>query len=106
MAAKDTAALYEAFEITYTHGTRVRRAGNARLNSQGSRKQRRMNNIVVEDAVLDFDDDNIQLQKWADGRIWEIWREGSDVLFSAEDGVGQVRDVYVAEIDDTLRVVR
>ncbi len=57
---------------------------------------------------LNISSQDLGLEKWADGRVWELYRkENHQPLFVA----GKQRrtgllDIYVAEVDDSLRVVR
>mgnify|MGYP006283969685 CR=1 FL=1 len=97
MAARDTLALFEAFRPSYAdHYIFNRRSGSVE-DDEAILKER-----VVGDFDLDFERTDIDLRAWSGGRVWEIKR-GGKALFEAE---WAIRDVYVAEIEGELRVVR
>jgi hypothetical protein len=97
MAARDTLALFEAFRPSYAdHYIFNGRSGSVE-EDEAILKER-----VIGDFDLGFERSDIDVRAWSGGRVWEIKR-GGKALFEAE---WAVRDVYVAEIDGELRVVR
>jgi hypothetical protein len=97
MAARDTLALFEAFRPSYAdHYIFNRRSGSVE-EDEAILKER-----VIGDFDLGFKRSDIDLRAWSGGRVWEIKRGGKP-LFEAE---WAIRDVYVAEIEGELRVVR
>jgi hypothetical protein len=129
MAAKDTAALYEEFRIRRAHNRRRMKGQGMRVEQRSDAEHRRRAYKYYNDSwfggedslILDFDEDDIRLRTWDNSRIWEIYRHP---LFSFEKGLGNVDDhvplfvfrmgnletsyirIFVAEINDSLRVVR
>ena len=62
--------------------------------------------VVVDGAVLDWDVEELELQRWADGRVWEITRPGGLFMTPVVQGARRGRDkAYVGEVDGELRVV-
>ena len=59
------------------------------------------------DFLTDFQASDIRLTRWVDGRIWQIERGNGLPLF-VTDTIGSRGEIsiYVAEINDTLKVVR
>ena len=97
MAARDTLALFEAFRPSYAdHYIFNRRPGSVEEDETIIKDR------VVGDFDLDFERTDIDLRAWSGGRVWEIKR-GGKALFEAE---WAIRDIYVAEIEGELRVVR
>jgi hypothetical protein len=97
MATRDTLALFEAFRPSYAdHYIFNRRSGSVE-EDEAILKER-----VIGDFDLGFKRSDIDLRAWSGGRVWEIKRGGKP-LFEAE---WAIRDVYVAEIEGELRVVR
>ena len=102
MAAKDTTALMGAYgpaiEDRYERISGVSNENYLRQNREA---------LVVEDVILNFDREDIKLQKWAEGRVWQIIRRGAihDGFFQDSIGYGKGK-VYVAELGDSLHVVR
>lgn len=48
------------------------------------------------------------MRRWAGGRVWELYRADSSEEFFVAGEVRQtaVLDIYVAEVDEELKVVR
>jgi hypothetical protein len=102
MAEKDTSALFEEFRPSIMARLKVH---DVESRSEFLAKNRK--GVILEDAVLDFGREDVRLRKWAEGRIWEVWRAGSeDQLFFARPSGYGMSELYVAEIDGKLRVVR
>ncbi len=98
MAARDTLALFEAFRRYYAdqyiyYGV----DGNIEDDRQSL-----LDNAVMPHADLDFGRSDIALRSWSTGRVWEVTRRGHS-FFESEDAI---QDVYIAEIDGELQVVR
>jgi len=98
MAARDTLALFEAFRRYYAdqyiyYGV----DGNIEDDRQSL-----LDIAVMPHADLDFRRSDIALRSWSEGRVWEVTRRGQS-FFESEDAI---QDVYIAEIDGELQVVR
>jgi hypothetical protein len=98
MAARDTLALFEAFRRYYAdqyiyYGV----DGNIEDDRQSL-----LDNAVMPNADLDFRRSDITLRSWSERRVWEVTRRGQS-FFESEDAI---QDVYIAEIDGELQVVR
>ena len=57
------------------------------------------------DDLPDYTASDVKLRPWAGGRVWELYRDGADGLLQRRSG-GTYTEVYVAEVDGALRVVR
>ena len=59
-------------------------------------------------GALAFGASDVELRSWAGGRVWELYRAAGSPLFEEVTGPGTTRstEVYVAEVDGALRVVR
>jgi len=99
MARRDTAALFEEFRLHYAHQYEITGHEGSVEEDEAALKK----TVVMEDPNLDFAREDVRLTRWSDGRVWEIARDGADEFFRSK---GTVRDVYVAEVDGELRVVR
>ncbi len=99
MAAKDTSALFREFRPSIEDAyVRLQARGASYTKSEVFTSNR--NHLVFDDpAVLDFDQKEVGLRAWSNKRIWELYRIPSDPLL-------RNLSVYVAEVNDTLRVVR
>jgi hypothetical protein len=102
MARKDTAALFEEFRPSIE--------GRFRAHSFSDRTafmKKNRNAVVLEDAILEFSREEVKIRAWCGGRVWELWREGSEnqMFFERPSGYG-MGELYVAELDGELQVVR
>jgi hypothetical protein len=98
MAAQDTLALFEAFRRYYADQYIYYQVdGNIEDDRQSL-----LDNAVMPKAALDFRRGDIALRSWSGGRVWEVTRRGHS-FFESEDAI---QDVYIAEIDGELQVVR
>ena len=117
MAAKDTTALVTAYLPAFWKG----RAPLTPLDSvwasfDSDRRRTIREYVVMSNAYLSFDRDNVGLRKWVDGRVWELYYKQEQAPLLVEvplrrsgpeyRGMGRKRDTYVAEINGTLRIVR
>jgi len=99
MARRDTAALFEEFRLYYAHQYEITGHEGSVEDDEAALRE----NVVMEDPDLDFEREDIRLTRWSDGRVWELARNDAEEFFQSN---GTVRDVYVAELDGELRVVR
>jgi hypothetical protein len=102
MARKDTLALYRETKIGFTDRDTGRPRSKDRIvRLIGS-------NWLEEDWRLDFSRSEVGLRRWSGGRVWELYRADLDTeLFVAgEKRQTGLLDVYVAQIDGELQVVR
>jgi hypothetical protein len=99
MAAKDTSALFREFRPSIEDAyVRLQARGASYTKAEVFTSNR--NHLVFDDpAVLDFDQKRVGLRAWSNKRVWELYRIPSDPLL-------RNLSVYVAEVNDTLRVVR
>jgi hypothetical protein len=98
MAEKDTSALFEEFRLYYAQQYKI----TGYPGSVQKDKASLLENVVMDDPVLDFNREDVDLRSWSDGRVWEIHRDG-EAFFRSGDSI---REVYVAEIGGDLKVVR
>ena len=104
MAAKDTLNIYRAHKPRFDD---IQFSASKALDVIGR-------NWLAPDWRLEFQASDVALRKWSDGRIWEIYREDEvsralrkQALFLAgEERLQTWHTVYVAEVNDSLRVVR
>ena len=107
-ADRDTAALWGAFSGKYADeflwwGGREGVGEDSAAFMAGARSR------VVMDALEPFDIDAVGLRSWSGGRVWELYRKPDDEPLLASPWVGSgrmFREVFVAEVDGRLRVVR
>ena len=99
MATKDTSALFREFRPSIEDAyVRLQARGASYTKAEVFTSNR--NHLVFDDpAVLDFDQKRVGLRAWSNKRVWELYRIPSDPLL-------RNLSVYVAEVNDTLRVVR
>ena len=104
-AARDTAALWEAFEPKYADEFLwwggAEGVGEDSVSFMAGTRDR-----VVMSEAAPFEASDVRLRSWAGGRVWELHRDGADGLFQGSGG-GPYREVYVGEgPGGELRVVR
>jgi len=102
MAAKDTTALMGAYGPAIED--RYERTG---WSSKEKYLRKNREGLVLANPILDFGREDVELRKWSGGRVWQIIRRGAihDGFFREPSGLG-IGSVYVAEINDSLHVVR
>jgi hypothetical protein len=98
MAAKDTSALFEEFRFYYAQQYKI----TDYPGSVQEDKESLLESVVMEDPTLNFGRDEVDLRRWSNGRVWELHRDGE--AFFRDDAT--IQEVYVAEIDGDLTVVR
>jgi hypothetical protein len=96
---KDTLGLFEEFRLYYAQQYKI----TGYEGSVAEDKESLRDNVVMDDPELDFDREDVGLRRWSGGRVWELYREGADAFFQSGN---TVREIYVAEIDGDLKVVR
>ncbi len=99
MARKDTSALFEEFRFYYAQQYKITGYKGGVQEDKASLRE----NVVMDDPELNFGREEIGLRRWSEGRVWEVYREGADAFFQSGN---TIREVYVAEIDGALKVVR
>jgi hypothetical protein len=102
MARRDTAALMREFRPTFTDHETGTPASDDRIRKIIGQ------NWFSRDWRLDFERRTVRVRRWSEGRVWELYRKASgDPLFvSGTKQKTGLLDVYVAELDGELRVVR
>jgi hypothetical protein len=102
MAEKDTSALFEEFRPSVMGRFRMRH-----FDSKSEYMAKNRKAMILEEAILNFDRSDVGLRPWSEGRVWELWRKDSEnrAFFETSTGYG-MGELYVAEIDGELRVVR
>ncbi len=102
MAEKDTSALLrETRPLFADHET-----------GRPSRKQRVLKiiaeNWLVQDWRLDFTKEDIGVRPWSGGRVWELYKEssGKELFVAGQERETGTLDIYVAELEGALKVVR
>jgi hypothetical protein len=98
MIQRDTSALVAEFEPLMRDAyRRGKREGESFAEFRSVFRK----NLVLEDAEdeFDFSREDVRLKRWADGRVWQLRREEAE-------GLLRRIEVYVAEIDGELKVVR
>jgi hypothetical protein len=100
MAARDTLALFEAFRRAYADLYLI----HPQPGSVEEDRDILMDAVVMDGLDLDFERNDIWLRKWSGGRVWQATNRG-DYFFRAADS-GEYREVFIAEIDGELQVVR
>jgi hypothetical protein len=102
MAQENTSALLEEFRPAIEDRFEALSFSDREKFMQQNREA-----LVLENPVLDFDREDIQLRSWCDGRVWQLIREGAknEGLLQEPSGTGRGK-IYVAEIDGELKVVR
>lgn len=98
MAEKDTSALFEEFRFYYAQQYKV----TGYPGSVEEDKASLLESVVMEDPDLDFGRQEVDLRSWSDGRVWEVHRDGEAFFRSG----ATIQEIYVAELDGRLRVVR
>jgi len=102
MAEKDTSGLFEEFRPAIEDRFEIQN-----FESRSDYMTENREAVILEDAILDFGRKDVALRKWAGGRVWELWRKKSEnqAFFERPSGYG-MGELYVAELDGELRVVR
>ena len=103
-AQRDTLGVYEAHRpkfdaIDFSRAEALKTVGSSWLS---------------HDWHLDFDRKDLALRRWSSGRVWEIYRDDAltdtlrkeALLLAGEGRLATWHTIYVAEIDDALKVVR
>jgi hypothetical protein len=101
MAAQDTLALFEAFRRAYADRYLI-------YPQPGSVEEDRdiwMDTVVMDSVDLDFDRNDIWLRRWSGGRVWQATKRG-DYFFQTDAAISPYREVFIAEIDGELQVIR
>ena len=99
MARKDTSALFEEFRFYYAQQYKITGYDGSVEEDRASLRE----NVVMDNPELSFGREEIELRQWSKGRVWEFYREGADAFFQSGN---TIREVYVAEIEGELKVVR
>ncbi len=101
---RDTVALWRAFEPAISDNWEVLGgvfgAGMSWDDYEVGNRE-----AVVFEQPTPFDASDVQLQSWAGGRVWELYRNEAGGLIQNE-GRGLYQEIYVGEVDGELRVVR
>ena len=108
VAAGDGAALYDEFAPALRDN--AVRFGRPPIPSDTARARwaRRSDSAYagfVDSKPASLGPSEVGLRSWAGGRVWELSRPEADGLLQGRDG-GTYMEVYVGEVDGTLRVVR
>jgi len=98
MAENDTSALFEEFRFYYAQQYKIFDLSGSVEQDKSSLRER----VVMEAPRLDFSRNEVDLRRWSGGRVWELHRDGE--AFFRDDAT--IQEVYVAEIDGDLTVVR
>ena len=102
MAEKDTLGLFrEARPLFTDHGTGTPYEKDRILKIIAT-------NWFVQDWRLDFTRAEVGLRRWSGGRVWELYKAstGNELFVAGEEKETGLLDIYVAELDGELRVVR
>lgn len=61
-----------------------------------------------EGPITEFDQSDIELRSWCEGRIWELYRKPKEPFFATKGLEGSILElpVFVGKIDGELKVVR
>jgi hypothetical protein len=101
MAEKDTLGLFHEARPLFTDhdtGTPYKKGRVLKIISS---------NWFGQNWQLQLRRDQLGVRRWAEGRVWELYRrESGDELFMEGTEGASVLDIYVAEIDGQLTVVR
>ncbi len=98
MINRDTSAIYDAFEVRMNDEFRM---SGAPEENRSRFVETYQSGLIFEDAdeELTFGRSKVGVRRWSGGRVWELYRKPSKPLLRR-------MDVYVAEIDGELKVVR
>ncbi len=99
-AERDTMALWGAFEPSREDRYQTSRHHMSREEYE----EGNWDSVVLDDPVL-FQASDVKLRSWADGRVWELYRDDAEGLLQKPER-GPFRGVYVGQVDGELRVVR
>lgn len=102
MAEKDTSALFQEARPLFTDhdtGTSYEKDRVLRIIA---------NNWFAQNWRLDFTRDEVGLRRWSSGRVWELYKAstGNELFVAGDEKETGLLDIYVAELDGELKVVR
>ena len=104
-AARDTAALWEAFEGKYADEL-VWWGGAEAVGADSASSMAGARGRLVFERAVPFEAATVGLRSWSGGRVWELYRDGARGLLEPQDR-STWQTVYVGEDPDgRLRVVR